>query len=204
LEIIKLQARERGGSGKSYTRKARAQGWIPGVYYGPGLEPKKVEVPHKEFAAVVRARKHTHLFDLGLGSGSIAVIREVQRHKLKDSVYYNLDFMHIDMDKKTTVDVPVELTGTPAGVKDDGGVLGHPFKTVKVECLPTDIPEKITIDVSALKIGESVYVRDISIPNVVFKHAPEEVLAVVTHPTREKAAVEAEEEAAPATGKPGK
>jgi large subunit ribosomal protein L25 len=172
------------------------------VYYGPGLEPKNVEIPHAEFAAVVRARKHTHLFDLGLGSGSIAVIREVQRNKIKDSVYYNLDFMHIDMNKKTIVDVPVELIGVPAGVKDDGGVLGHPFKTVKVECLPTDIPEKITIDVAALKIGESVHVRDLSIPNVTFRHAPEEVLAVVTHPTREKAAVAAEEDAAaPAAGK---
>jgi len=92
------------------------------------------------------------------------------------------------------------------GVKDDGGVLGHPLKAVKVECLPADIPEKLSVDVSALKIGDSIHVRDISVPNLTLKHAPEEVLAVVTHPTRESSAAAATAEgeaaaaAAPAAG----
>jgi len=204
LEIVKLQARERDSVGKSYTRKARAQGWIPAVYYGQG-EPRKIEVPHREFAAVVRARQTTHLIDLGLGAGSIAVIRETQRHVLKDDVFYHLDFFHVDMSKKVTTDVPLEFVGVSVGVKDDGGVLGHPLKAVKVECLPADIPEKVSVDVSALKIGDSIHVRDISIPNLTLKHAPDEVLAVVTHPTRDSgsaaaAEVEAAAGAAPAAG----
>jgi len=205
LEIVKLQARERGSVGKSYTRKARAQGWIPAVYYGQG-EPRKIEVPHREFAAVVRARQTTHLIDLGLGAGSIAVIRETQRHVLKDDFFYHLDFFHVDMSKKVTTDVHLEFVGVPVGVKDDGGVLGHPLKAVKVECLPADIPEKLSVDVSALKIGDSIHVRDISVPNLTLKHAPEEVLAVVTHPTRESSAAAATAEgeaaaaAAPAAG----
>jgi large subunit ribosomal protein L25 len=205
LEIVKLKARERSSAGKSYTRKARAQGWIPAVYYGQG-EPRKIEVPHKEFAAVVRARQTTHLIDLGLGEGAIAVIRETQRHVLKDDLFYHLDFFHVDMSKKVTTDVHLEFVGVPVGVKDDGGVLGHPLKAVKVECLPADIPEKVSVDVSALKIGDSIHVRDISIPNLTLKHAPEEVLAVVTHPTREATAAAATEEgaaaaaAAPAAG----
>lgn len=203
MEIVKLQARERSSVGKSYTRKARAQGWIPAVYYGQG-EPRKIEVPHREFAAVVRARQTTHLIDLGLGAGSIAVIRETQRHVLKDDVFYHLDFFHVDMSKKVTTDVHLEFVGVPVGVKDDGGVLGHPLKAVKVECLPADIPEKLSVDVSALKIGDSIHVRDISVPNLTLKHAPDEVLAVVTHPTREAAAAPAEgaeaAAAAPAAG----
>ena len=203
MEIVKLQARERGSAGKSYTRKARAQGWIPAVYYGQG-EPRKIEVPHREFAAVVRARQTTHLIDLGLGAGSIAVIRETQRHVLKDDVFYHLDFFHVDMSKKVTTDVPLEFVGVSVGVKDDGGVLGHPLKAVKVECLPADIPEKVSVDVSALKIGDSIHVRDISMPNLTIKHAPDEVLAVVTHPTRESssAAAAAEGEAAAAGAVP--
>ncbi|MCL2220117.1 MAG: 50S ribosomal protein L25 [Chitinispirillia bacterium] len=202
MEIIKLQARERTGSGKSYTRKARAQGWIPAVYYGHGLEPKSIEVPHKDFSTVVRGRKTSHLFDLGLGADSIAVIRQIQRKVLKDDVYFNLDFMHVNMKEKVTVDVHLEFAGVSIGVKDDNGVLGHPLKAVKVECFPADIPEKITIDVSALRIGDSIHVRDISIPNITFKHAPEDVLAVVTHPTREAVAKPAEEGAAATAAAP--
>ncbi|MDR2694593.1 MAG: 50S ribosomal protein L25 [Chitinispirillales bacterium] len=198
MEIVKLKARERSSAGKSYTRKARAQGWIPAVYYGHG-EPKKIEVPHREFAAVVRARQTTHLIDLGLGEGAIAVIRETQRHVLKDDLFYHLDFFHVDMSKKVTTEVPLEFVGVSVGVKDDGGVLGHPLKAVRVECLPADIPEKVSVDVSALKIGDSIHVRDISIPNLAIKHAPDDVLAVVTHPTRESsAAATAEGEAAAA------
>jgi large subunit ribosomal protein L25 len=198
LEIVKLQARERSEGGKSYTRKARAGGWIPAVYYGHGLEPKKIEVPHKEFATVVRAKKTTHLVDLGLGGDTVAVIREIQRHVLKDDVYFHLDFMHVDMNEKVVVDVPIELKGLPIGVKDDGGVLGCPHKSVKIECLPALIPEKVTIDVSALRIGDSIHVRDVSLVNVVIKYAPEEVLAVVTRPRSEAAAQPAAEEAAAA------
>jgi large subunit ribosomal protein L25 len=202
VEIVKLKARERSSAGKSYTRKARAQGWIPAVYYGQG-EPRKIEVPHKEFAAVVRAKQTTHLIDLGLGEGAIAVIRETQRHVLKDDLFYHLDFFHVDMSKKVTTDVHLEFVGVPVGVKDDGGVLGHPLKAVKVECLPADIPEKLSVDVSALKIGDSIHVRDISVPNLTLKHAPEEVLAVVTHPTRETAAAAtAEGDAAGAAAAP--
>jgi len=202
VEIIKLQARERDGVGKSYTRKARASGWIPAVYYGHDREPVKIEVPHREFATVVRGRKTTHLFDLGLGSDSIAVIREIQRRVLKDNDFFHLDFMHVDMNEKVTVEVPLELTGVSIGVKDDNGVLGHPLKVVKVECLPADIPEKVSIDVTALKIGDSIHVRDVSIPSLTLKHAPEDVLAVVTHPTREAAEKPADEAAAATAAAP--
>ncbi|MDR0306342.1 MAG: 50S ribosomal protein L25 [Chitinispirillales bacterium] len=205
MEIVKLQAREREGTGKSYTRKTRAQGWIPAVYYGHDREPKKIEVFHKDFAAIVRGRKTNHLMDLGLAADSIAVIREVQRHVLKDSIFFNIDFMHINMNEKVTVDVPLIFQGVSVGVKDDNGVLSHPHKTVKVECLPADIPDSIAIDVSKLKIGDSIHVRDISIPNLTFKFAPEEALASVTHPIREVAAEKsAEEAAAPAVAPKGK
>ncbi|MDR3012200.1 MAG: 50S ribosomal protein L25 [Chitinispirillales bacterium] len=203
MEVLKLQARERTGTGKSYARKARVAGWIPAVYYGRGLESKKIEVSHKDFSAVVRARKHKHLFDLGLGGGSVAIIREVQRHSLKDSTYFNLDFMHVNMDEKMTVEVPLEFVGVPVGVKEDGGILGHPLKTVKVESLPAHIPERVTVDVSALRIGDSIRVSDVSIPEVEIKRAPEDVLAAVSSPAREVAATtdEAADGAAAPAGK---
>jgi large subunit ribosomal protein L25 len=191
LEILKLKARPRTGSGKSYTRKTRAAGWVPAIYYGSEREPMKIEVDKKELSTLVRGRNLTHLIDLGLSSAggkeaSVAVIREFQRHVFKDDVFLHVDFQHVDMDKKVIVDCPVELVGIPIGVKDNGGVLGHPIKKIKVECMPLEIPEKITVDVSALDIGDSIHVRDVKLANAVIKDSPDEVLAVVTHPTREE------------------
>jgi large subunit ribosomal protein L25 len=209
LEIIKLKARPRTGSGKSYTRKTRLDGWVPAIYYGEGREPVMIEIDKKEFHTIVRGKKLTHLIDLGLTGGkeaSIAVVREVQRHVIKDDTFFHVDFQHVAMDKKVTVDCPIDLVGIPIGVKDSGGVLGHPIRKLKIECMPTEIPEKLTIDVSNLAIGDSIHVRDVVIPNVVIKASGDEVLAVVTHPTREeevaKPEVTAEEGAAatPAEG----
>jgi large subunit ribosomal protein L25 len=175
----------------------------------------KIEVDKKELSTLVRGRNLTHLIDLGLSGGgkeaSVAVIREFQRHVFKDDVFLHVDFQHVDMDKKVIVDCPVELVGIPIGVKDNGGVLGHPIKKIKVECMPLEIPEKITVDVSALDIGDSIHVRDVKLANAVIKDSPDEVLAVVTHPTREEEVAKPEEAvvaegaegAAAATGAPG-
>jgi large subunit ribosomal protein L25 len=212
LEILKLKARARTGSGKSYTRKTRVDGWVPAIYYGTNREPMKIEVDKKELSTLVRGKNLTHLIDLGLSTGgketSIAVIRELQRHVYKDDLFLHVDFQHVDMNKKVIVDCPVELIGIPVGVKDDGGVLGHPIKKIKVECMPLEIPEKISVDVSALKIGDSIHVRDVKLANAVIKDSPDEVLAVVTHPTREEEVAKPEEAvaaegAAPAAGAPG-
>ena len=202
MDIIKLTARQREGIGKSYTRKARAQGWIPAIYYGHNFDPIKIEVNHKEFTAIVRGKKQSHLIDLGISEGeskSIAVIREVQKHVLKDEKFYHIDFLHVDMNEKVIVDCRLEITGVAAGVKE-GGVLGHPIQSVKVECMPADIPEKIVVDVTNLGIGDSIHVRDISIPNVTIKEAPDEVLAVVTRATREAEEIKTEASAKAAAG----
>lgn len=205
MDIIKLTTRQRSGCGKSYTRKARAQGWIPAIFYGHNFEPVKIEVNQKEFAAIVRSRKLSHLINLGIGKSeddSIAVIRETQKHVLKDEIYFHIDFLHVAMNEKVIVDCHLEVVGTAAGVKD-GGVLGHPIQSVKIECMPGDIPEKITIDVTNLNIGDSIHVRDIAVPNVTIKTAPDEVLAVVTRPTREEEGrPQAAEAAAPAAAAP--
>jgi large subunit ribosomal protein L25 len=203
VDIIQLKARPRNGAGKSYTRKIRTQGWIPAVYYGIGREPTAIEVDKKEFSAAFRGRKLTHLFDLGLSGKektSMAVVREVQRHVINNDLFLNIDFQHVAMDKKVTIDCPLDLTGIPIGVKDAGGVLGRPVKTLTIECMPTEIPEKISIDVSHLEIGDSIHVRDVKVPNVVIKASPDEVLAVVTQPTREEEAAKPAEEAVAAEG----
>lgn len=207
MEIVKLKTRTRSGSGKSYTRKARAQGWVPAIFYGRTFEPVSIEVDHHEFEGIVRNKHLTHLIDLGIGEkhdDAIAVIKEVQKHVIKDSFYYHIDFQHVAMSEKITVHCPIEIIGTSIGVKEDNGILGHPIKSVIIECLPMDIPDKIQIDVSALRVGNSIHVRDITMPNISIKDSPDEVLAVVTHGAREVVVETDAAAAAPAKGAPAK
>ena len=147
-----------------------------------------IEVDEKEFAALVRKKHLTHLIDLGIDKkeDSTAVIKEVQRHVVNDNFFYHIDFQHVAMNEKVTVKCPVEITGIPIGVKEESGVLGNPVKSVTIECLPMNIPDKITIDVAGLHVGNSIHVKDINIENIAIKDAPEEVIAVVIHATREK------------------
>ena len=120
MEIIKLKTRTRTGTGKSYTRKARSSGWVPATYYSKKIKPVCIEVDEREFAAIVRKRHLTNLIDLGLGKtqeDSIAVIKEVQRHVIKDNFFYHIDFQHVAMNEKVTVQCPIEIVGTAIGVK---------------------------------------------------------------------------------------
>jgi large subunit ribosomal protein L25 len=186
LDIFKLKARPRTGTGKKHTRKLRQQGWIPAVYYGHDRPSVNIEVDCKEFGALLRARKG-HLIDLCLSEkegDSVAIIKEVQRDVLLPAHIVHIDFQHASMDEPVTVEVQVEILGTPIGVLEEEGVLNHPAQHLTVHCLPGDIPEKISIDVSALHIGDSIHVSDISIPNVEIRHSAEEVVASVTRASK--------------------
>lgn len=204
MDIISLKTRPRTGSGKSYTRKARVQGWVPAIYYGHSMSPKIIEIDGGEFTVVVRKKKTRNLFNLGLtedGGQSIAIIKEIQRDILDRKKFLHIDFQHVDMNEKVTIDVLIELVGLPPlGVKENGGILQHPAKTIKIECLPANIPEKIAVDVSMLDVGDSIHIRDITVENAVIKDSPDEVIAVVTHATAEEA--KAPVAAAAATGAP--
>jgi large subunit ribosomal protein L25 len=189
VDILKLRARERTGRGKSYTRKSRNDGWIPAVFYGKGQETKAIEVEADGLSAIVRGRKTTHLIDLGLGEdeqGTVAIIREIQREAIKRDTLLHVDFQYVAMDKVVTVACPVLLEGIPVGVKEDGGVLEQHARTLEIECMPVEIPERITVDVTSLTVGDSIHVSDLAMPDgVVSKASPDDVVAVVLHPVKE-------------------
>ncbi len=197
MDIIKLTARTRTGTGKSYTRKIRNKGWIPAVYYGHNKETKHIEIDAKEFLAIVRAKNTTHLIDLGLSEkeeDAISIIKEIQKHVLLNNLYFHVDFQSVSMDKKITVDCPIVLRGTAIGVKEDNGILNHPVRSVTIECLPGDIPDHIDVDVSNLHLGKSIHVKDISVENIIIKDSPEEVVAVIVAPQVGTEAVDESEE----------
>jgi large subunit ribosomal protein L25 len=161
-----LGAQKRADTGKNNNRKLRAGGRIPAVLYGHGEETRPVSVDAHELE---RLFSHIHvestLIDVtveGERKPLKALVREVQRHPVRDDVTH-VDFYIIHAGERLTVDVPLRITGSAPGVRI-GGLLQQTLDTVEVRCLPDQIPEQIEADISALEIGDSIHVRDLRVP----------------------------------------
>ena len=201
MAVIPLGGTRRENLGKGGARKARAAGQIPGVLYGHGEEPVPVAVGAREFDLALRGHKGGNpIVNLAVAGGEFtALIRAVQYDPLTHDILH-LDFQHISLTETIEVKVAVHLTGLPVGVKDGGGILETILRDIEVRCLPTAIPASIEVDVSHLNIGDSVHVREISVPNVTVLNDGAETIATVVPPTvmEEKAPEAAAVEGAPA------
>ncbi len=184
MAVIPLSAGRRQSLGKGGARKARAAGHIPGVLYGHGETPMAIAVAMKTFDEAMRQHKGGNpIVNLAIEGGEYtALVRDVQYDPLTHRVIH-LDFQHISLTEQVEVEVPLHLTGLPVGVKDGGGILEHIVRTIEVRCLPTAIPPAIDADVSALGIGDSLHVRDLSVPDVQILTDPDTTVATVVPPT---------------------
>ncbi len=193
MSEIVVAAESRNSTGKNENRRLRAQGKIPGVLYGTKRETIPVAVSPKEISAILRsASGENTLFDLDLGGSRRKVIlKEFQMEPIKHRLLH-ADFYEVALDKPIEVKVHVELKGTPVGVKTQGGVLDFVTRELEVLCLPTDIPERIVVDVTPLEIGKHLRVSDITLSGKVKVLTGSDV--VVVHVV----APRAEEEVAPA------
>ena len=200
-EIV-VEARPRADFGKNVNRRLRAQGLIPGVVYGAKKEPVPVAVSPKEIGTILRsASGENTLFDLQLDGGRRKVIlKEFQVEPIKGRLLH-ADFYEVALDQALEVTVHIELSGVPVGVKVDGGILDFVTRELQVECLPTDIPEKIVVDVSELAMGKHVRVSDLKAPErVTILTDPDVVVAHVVAPRAEEVAAAPEAAAAPVEG----
>jgi len=200
MAIVPLEGRVRPGTGKGPARQARRDGQIPGGMYGHGDDPVAVAVPRREFEVAMRTAKGSNVIvelKLDGGAGRTAIIREVQRDPISHDILH-LDFHHISLTEKVTIEVSVHLVGVPDGVKNGGGVLEHIARTVEIEVLPTQIPGSIEADVSHLGIGDSVHVRDLVIANALVLSDPDTTIATVVPPTKAVEAAPGAEAAATA------
>lgn len=163
---VSLNAHERESHGKGAARKLRRTGKVPAVVYGHGEETRPLAIDALELEKLLHGISvENTLVSLALPGGGTAdvLIRDVQTHPVKANVIH-VDFLQIHANEAVKVHVPVRLVGTPVGVHDDGGVLDVELHDLEIECLPADIPEAAEVDVSALRIGESLRVRDVSLP----------------------------------------
>jgi large subunit ribosomal protein L25 len=199
---IVVEARPRADFGKNVNRRLRAQGLIPGVLYGAKKKAVPVAVSPKEIGSILRsASGENTLFDLQLdGSRRKVILKEFQVEPIKSRLLH-VDFYEVALDRALEVTVHIELTGVPVGVKVEGGVLDFVTRELAVECLPTDIPAKIVVDVSELALGKHVRVSEIKAPErVKILTDPDVVIAHVVVPRAEEVVAAPEAVAAPAEG----
>lgn len=193
---VKLAAEKRGESGKGPSRRARAQGRVPGVVYGPDLAPVNLTVDSNDLWHVLHTDAGMNvLVDLKVdGDEYLTMPREVQRDIVKGTLLH-VDFIQIDRKKPIQVNVPIHLTGEAAGQKE-GGVVEHQLWEVQVEVLPLEVPESIEVDISALEMNESLHVSDVSVPqHVNVLTSPDEtVVTIIPPPVIELPEPEVEEE----------
>jgi len=193
---VNLAVEKRETMGKGPAKKLRSAGKIPAVIYGQGEESIPLTLDEKAFHAVLHSHHGENvIFEIqipGRKTGLKAILREVQHEPVSGEILH-VDFQHISMTKKITVQVPVSLVGTPDGVRNKGGILEHILHEVEVECLPGDIPEHIEVNVTELDVGDSVHVSDIPVTKVKILTDPERSVATVVPPTIIKAPVEKEE-----------
>lgn len=189
---VSLAAEERSFAGKGPLNRLRKSGKIPGVLYGKNLEAKAIVVESKDINKLLTTHGEGVLIDLMLGQEKYPVIiKEIQRDPLKDAIIH-IDFYRVSMTDKIEVELPIVLKGEPEGVKL-GGVLQHQLHELTIEALPSDIPPVIEVDISHLKIGDVLMVKDIKLSDrIKVIDSPEEIVVAVLAPSIE------EEEEAPA------
>ncbi len=163
MESLTLEAQPRAGRGKNEARRLRRAGRLPAVVYGGKSEPLAVSVDPRMVETILHSEAgHNAVFTLHIPghAKTSAMIKDWQVEPVKGNLLH-VDFFRIALDVRLKVKVPVQAVGEPVGVKQQGGVLEYVTREIEIECLPGDIPDHLTVDISELKIGQGVRVGDL-------------------------------------------
>jgi large subunit ribosomal protein L25 len=183
---VKLAAQIRSEVGRTAVKKIKAQGFVPAVIYAHNETPVSLKVTESDIDTVLAHAVGEHLLvDLQIADGNnrLALIQDVQRHPVTQEVQH-VDFHGVNATETIESAIPVEATGEATGVKNNGGILEQLARAITISCLPQDLPEVITVDVSALGIGDSLHAKDIKLPaGVTIAEDPETAIFIVSEPT---------------------
>ena len=187
MSEILVNGSKRTLSTKGAVNQLRRDGNVPGIYYTKGVEPIPVFVSEKALKPIVFTSE-THIINLKIDDGEElkSILKNVQFDPVTDRVVH-FDLLGISADQEIEIDVPIMFEGQAKGVKE-GGIVQQTLHKVTVSCLPADIPQHITINVSDLALGDSIHVRNLAIDKVKFLQNPEVIIVSVVVP---RAAVEA-------------
>jgi len=184
-KTVPLQVSQRAGTGRAAVKAVRRLGRVPGVLYGKSkdkaVRSRPIEIDAKKLRHLLHSSTSENvLVDVELTDAAgakvdqhLAILLDVQHHPLEDYIVH-VDLHEIDQDEILHAEVPVASVGEPVGVKSGGGLLETMLRTIRVACLPRDLPELITADVSHLELGHSVHVHELKLPpNVTATNPPE-------------------------------
>ena len=194
-----LQAASRTATGKGAARSLRRDGKVPGVIYGHGREAEAVTIDKSALnKTLFGISAGTTILDVAIdGRAPVkALIREIQRDSLRPAEIIHLDLYEVRGDEEITLAVPIRLIGIPDGVRNFGGVLDHVLRELEVEVLPSNIPDHVDLDVTALTIGHSLFVRDMKVEHAKVLNDPDTPICTVVAPRTEEAPAVVEEVAA--------
>lgn len=190
MEQVSINVETRDGKGKSATRKIRRDGKLPGVLYGLGSSQAVTVDPRVLHKLLLTEGGRNQILNLkGQGvDGKHALVKEYQVHPVNRQLVH-IDLLEIDVKKKINVTVALNIVGKSVGV-GEGGVLNFIERTIEIKCLPTQIPAHIDVDVTSLKIGASIHLDDLRLPEGVEKATHlNPTLVTVVPPTKEEEAV---------------
>lgn len=197
MKSVALKAHPRSLSRRKGAKAVRASGRIPAVIYGKHNPPQNIEIDAEQFDDLVHAaHSEVILVDLAIEGDPrgtrLALVQDVQHHPLLDTTLH-IDLHEVKADELVTLEVPVEAVGIPDGVKNGGGTLEHVRFKLKVRALPANLPEQINVDVSALKVGQTLHIGEVTAPEGVEIRGDKKipVFAVAAPVTEEAAAAPA-------------
>ncbi len=194
MEQINVKAVLRDTRGKQQSKKMRGEGFVPGIVYHRGEEPVAIALNNREISKIIHdAAGENVLINLTIEKEKKktrpAIIKEVQYDPVKRFILH-VDFNEISLDEKITVEVEVIPQGESIGVKQDGGIMDHPMRMLKIQCLPMDIPKHINVDVSGMALNSFFHVKDLVISEKIKVLNDPETLLFHVKPLAVEAAVD--------------
>ncbi len=205
MEEIILEAQIRNEIGKNKVKAMKAGGFLPAVVYSGGSQAIAIKLSRHDFLTLIHHHRlenaiiNLKIKDDQKKTSRSCMIKETQVDPVKGDIIH-IDLNEISLTKVIKVNVPVATIGESAGVKHEGGIIEHILWEIEIECLPTAIPKNIEVDISALKIGDSVHVKEIKFPaDIKVLSDPDAVVLTIASPMKEEvvAPVEGEEKLEP-------
>lgn len=194
MERPSLIAEIREKTGKGIARKLRAKGYVPAIFYGPKTESIPLSINIKSLKQVFQTESGENvLIELDIKRNGrlerkVVMLKEIQTDPINGDILH-VDFYEIAMDEVLRIEVPINLIGKAEGTKL-GGILEQISRSIEIECLPGDIPKRIDVDVSHLKIGDSIHVKDLKLEKVKILSDPNLTITTVIPPTVEEKVAE--------------
>ncbi len=193
MAVNKLNVTPREQNKENAPKRLRKEGRVPGIFYAKGEDSILISIDNLEMERLLH--KEVTIIDVKFSDGKSrkAILREIQRDPVREDLVH-VDILGIKLNEEITLEIPIILTGTPIGVREEGGIVNHLLRKVEVKGLPEDIPEHIEVDISELKVGDVITLEDVPEDKFTFELEKNHGVANVIMPKIEEILVEEEEE----------